>query len=209
MTLVTLSAAYGAGGSEVGPELARRLGVPFVDRAIPVTVAEQLDVPVEAVMKRDESLAPLLERWVGRFAPAAGAMGGAPSPEPMPGPSERSYVDATEDTIRWHAAAGKGVILGRAAAFILSDDDRALHVRLGGPAERRIAQAMRIEGIGADEARRRLERTDRAREAYVRHYYGADARDCRHYHLTLDSTALPLAACVELILVAASARDTR
>jgi cytidylate kinase len=209
MTLVTLSAAYGAGGSEVGPELARRLNVPFIDRAIPAAVAEHLEVPVEAALKRDESLAPFLERWVGRFAPAAGAMGGAPSPEPMPGPSERSYVEATEETIRRQAATGVGVILGRAAAVILREDARALHVRLDGPAERRVAQAMRLEEIDADEARRRLERTDHAREAYVKRFYGADARDCSLYHLTLDSTTIALDACVELILAAAASRGGR
>ena len=35
MTVVTISAAYGAGGSEIGPLVAEELGVPFVDRAIP------------------------------------------------------------------------------------------------------------------------------------------------------------------------------
>jgi Cytidylate kinase-like family len=30
--LVTISAAYGTGGSLVGPRLADRLGVPFLDR---------------------------------------------------------------------------------------------------------------------------------------------------------------------------------
>ena len=44
MSLVTLSATYGAGGSEVGPELAKRLGVPFVDRLIPSEVAARLAV---------------------------------------------------------------------------------------------------------------------------------------------------------------------
>jgi hypothetical protein len=32
VTLVTVAASYGAGGSRVGPELARRLGVPFRGR---------------------------------------------------------------------------------------------------------------------------------------------------------------------------------
>ena len=32
MTLVTISASYGAGGSRVAPALAERLGVPFLGR---------------------------------------------------------------------------------------------------------------------------------------------------------------------------------
>ena len=40
--LIALSAAYGAGGSIIGPALADRLGVPFLDRAIPLAVADRL-----------------------------------------------------------------------------------------------------------------------------------------------------------------------
>ena len=43
--LVTISAAYGAGGSLVGPRVAERLGVRFLDRASPVSVADHLEVP--------------------------------------------------------------------------------------------------------------------------------------------------------------------
>jgi len=206
MTLVTLSASYGAGGSQIGPALARRLDVPFVDRALPATVAARLDVPVEAALRRDESLAPALERWLGRFAPAAGAMTSAPSPEPMPGPSERSYVEATEDAIRELALRGEGVILGRAAAVVLRDDTGALHVRLDGPTELRAARAASFEGVDLDEARRRLDKADRAREAYVRHFYGADPADPRLYHLMIDSTAISLDAATEMIVAAVGGR---
>ena len=40
--LVTISASYGAGGSRIGPALAQRLGVEFLDRAIPTRVADRL-----------------------------------------------------------------------------------------------------------------------------------------------------------------------
>ena len=65
--LITLSASYGAGGNVVGPELATRLGVPFVDRAIPVKVAEDLDVTFEedvlddGVRRRQSELHPARE----------------------------------------------------------------------------------------------------------------------------------------------------
>jgi cytidylate kinase len=40
----------------------------------------------------------------------------------------------------------------------------------------------------------------------VQHFYRCDARDPAHYHLVIDSTAIPLDDCVELIVVAALAR---
>ena len=202
MTVVTLSAAYGAGGSRLGPKLADRLGVPFLDRAIPTAVADRLAVPLEEALARDQAIDGLLERMLVRLAPSGQVFGGALAPEVL---DDRPYLSATEAIIRERAADG-AVILGRGAALVLRDHPTALHVRLGGPRERRIEQAMRIQGIERREAERLLKETDRAREAYVKHFYKCDARDATQYHLVIDSTALELGACVEIILTAARAR---
>ena len=53
MGVVTLSAAYGAGGPEIGPAVAERLGLPFHDRVIPVKVAGRLGVPDAVFLGRD------------------------------------------------------------------------------------------------------------------------------------------------------------
>ena len=78
-------------------------------------------------------------------------------------------------------------MLGRAAAIVLRDRPGAVHVRLDGPGEALVFQAMQIDQIDEDEARRRQRNSDRARMDYVNHFYQADPR---HYHLVLKSTAL-------------------
>jgi hypothetical protein len=207
MTVVTLSASYGAGGSQVGPRLADRLGVAFLDRVIPTTVAERLAVPLDDALAHDDAVRSVLERLLMRFAPAAQAFSGTATPPELVG--ERSFLKTTEEVIREHAAAGSGVILGRAAAVVLSDTPRALHVRLDGPAERRLAQAITLEGVDRETAARHMRETDRAREAYVQQFYGVDARDATLYHMVIDSTALALDACVELIALATAVRGDR
>src|SRR5205085_7863267 len=150
-------------------------------------------------LAHDESLGDAIGRVASSFAllpELAGAMADA---ELL---AEEDYRRETERVVREHAAAG-AVVLGRAGAMILRDDPRALHARLDGPVERRVAQAMRIQGVDRATAERLLRESDRAREAYVRHFYEADPRDPAHYHLVLDSTTLPLDACVELIASAA------
>jgi cytidylate kinase len=194
MALITLSASYGSGGSRVGPELGTALDVPFLDRAIPSAVADHLHVSSDEVLAHDEAPSGLLARIRSSLAL---------SPEH----DEDTFRLETERVIHELARAGAGVVLGRAAAVVLRDDERALHVRLDGPVERRVAQAAALEDIGGDEARRRLERNDKAREGYVRHYYGVDARDPRLYHLVIDSTSIPLSACVDLVATAARARE--
>jgi Cytidylate kinase-like family len=205
MTVVTLSASYGAGGSQVGPRLADRLSVAFLDRVIPTTVAERLAVPLDDALAHDDAVRSVLERLLMRFAPAAQAFSGAATPPELV--DERSFLRATEEVIRERCAAGSGVVLGRAAAIVLRDAPGALHVRLDGPAERRLAQAMELEGIDRDTAARHMRATDRAREAYVQQFYGADARDPALYHVLIDSTVLALDACVELVALAAAARS--
>jgi cytidylate kinase len=194
MALITLSASYGSGGGRVGPELADALGVSFLDRAIPTSVADHLAVSPDEALAHDESPGGLLARIRSSLAL---------SPEH----DEDTFRLETERVLREQAATGKAVLLGRAAAVVLRDDERALHVRLDGPVERRVAQAALLEDIDFQEAERRLKRNDKAREGYVRHYYGADARDPRLYHLVIDSTAIPLDACVQVIALAARARE--
>ena len=202
MTLVTLSASYGAGGSKIGPELAAVLGVPFVDRAIPVAVAERMAVPLDEVLARDETQGSRLDRLLRDFAPAVQvyAGGGAMIPTAF---EEHGYRQTTEQVIKEHAARGEGVILGRAAAVVLLDDPRVLRVRVDGPAKARMQQAMAGEGIDQKTAKRRMKETDGARDAYIQHFYRRDSHDPTLYHLMLDSTAFTISACVELIAMAA------
>jgi cytidylate kinase len=203
MPVVTISASYGAGGSQIGPRLAERLGVAFLDRAIPTAVAERLAIPLADALAHDEAVRSVLERLLVHFAPAAQAFSGAsPPPELL---DERSYLRVTEQVIRERAADGM-VVLGRAAALVLRDEPGALHVRLDGPRERRVRQAMELEGVDRETAERHMQETDRARETYVRQFYDAEAGDPHLYHLVLDSTALTLDACVELIALATAAR---
>jgi cytidylate kinase len=181
------------------------LEAPLLDRVISVTVAERLAVSLDEELAAAESIGSLRHRLTFGVA-AARVIWGAPADTAAEMIDEQAYRRETERVIWELAAAGSGVVLGRAAAVVLRDDPRALHVRLDGPVARRIAQAMAGEGIDRQTAERRLAKTDRAREAYVAHLYRTDARDPGLYHLVIDSTVIPLDACVELVVQAARAR---
>src|SRR3954452_6340125 len=116
MKIVTISAAYGAGGAIVGPQLAERLGVQFLDRAIPSEVAARLAIPEAVSAARDEAIGSLLSRVALRLAPIGLAFGAEAAPDAV---DEEAYRRTTEDLIREHAASGDLVVLGRAAALVL------------------------------------------------------------------------------------------
>jgi hypothetical protein len=201
MTLVALSASYGAGGGRIGPALAEWLDVPFVDRAIPMAVAARLEVPLDAAAAHDEQVATSwLERLLGGFL---GGDVGLPLPTPADTVLPDDFRRATEEVLLRQAATGDGVILGRAAVVVLRDDPRAFRVRLDGPPHRRMRQAT-LQGVSEASAERSMRRLDRAHAAYVRHFYGVDVADPSLYHLVCDSTSITIEGCVELIALAAT-----
>jgi cytidylate kinase len=156
-------------------------------------------VPLDDALAHDESLGDAIGRLVSTFAllpELAGAMAQAGYV------AGEDYRRETERLIREHASAG-AVILGRAGAVILHDHPGAIHVRLDGPPEKRERQAMALEGLSAEDAQRLRKSGDRAREAYVRHFYGKDARDPALYHLVIDATALAPERIVDVIATAA------
>ena len=205
MTLVAISAAYGAGGSQIAPALAERLGVPFVDRAIPMAVADELDIAYDDAATLDRQLGlSWLERVLSGFV---GGDTGVPSPAPAGTITSDDFRRATEEALVNQAATGMGVILGRGAVIVLREDPRALRVRLDGPADRRLEQAMRLGNTDRDTAERAMKRLDRVHFDYAKHFYGVELRDLSLYHLVLDSTALPFETCVDLIAAAALQRS--
>lgn len=196
MPLVTLSASYGSGGSEVGPALARRLSVPFIDRAVSPELAHRL------AAAENESR---FWRLIRSISPAGGLTAGSihSASELDDRLTDRETLEAA---LREAAAAGDAVILGRAGALALRNDPRAVHVRLHGPHDSRIVRAMEIQGIDEATARQRLRETDRARERFVRDIYGLDPTDPALYTMVLDATVFGTKACVEIIATAALAR---
>jgi cytidylate kinase len=72
--------------------------------------------------------------------------------------------------------------------------------------EARVRQGAAEYGLDVESAARRLKTEDKARREYVRSVYGVDGEDPSLYHLVLDSTALALEVCVDVIVEAAIAR---
>jgi hypothetical protein len=204
MTVVALSAAYGARGAVIGPALAERLGVPFVDRALALRVAGELDVSVdEAISQWDEPpQRSFVERILSTFL---GIDTGAPVGPPPEIVSPDDFRRAAEKAVLEQAATGAGVILGRGAVAALRDDPDVLRVRLSGPADARLAYAMTASGLDEAAATAAMRRIDRYQADYLKEFYDVDIDAAALYHVALDATALDTDTCVELIEIAARA----
>jgi cytidylate kinase len=204
--VVTLAALYGAGGRTIGPRVADRLGVPFLDRAIPRSVAKRAGVPEEAVAEVDDEPR---SRWsevldaLGRAAPPTGAGGQVERLD-----LEERKLHAEIERFLANASRDGGVVLGRGGAVVLASVPGALHVYLGGNRGLRIERVMALNGVDRTTAAHRVEANDRARRDYVRSVYGIEGDDPALYHLMIDTISLGIDVCVDLI-VAASESFTR
>ncbi|MFC4060271.1 AAA family ATPase [Planomonospora corallina] len=204
--VVTLAALYGTGGDVIGPRVAQRLGVAFLDRAIPASVAARADVPQEVVAAVDERSRSRGQRLLALLA-------GAPSLTAGPAQDrwllEEGRIRAEIRRFVAEAARSGGVVLGRGGAIVLRETPQALHVHLGGPRQARVARVMETEGVDHATAERRVKSNDWARREYVSRAYSADGDDPALYHLMIDATAFDVNACVELIVTAAALHTPR
>jgi hypothetical protein len=193
--IITISARYGAGGSIVGPDVAAALGFPFFDRAVP----DDLKAPLPPEGAADERAAGL---W-GRVLHAFAHMPADPSSGMLPFASDAALRSSAEERLERFVAGDEGVVLGWASAVVITD---GFHVRLDGPPDARLHQAMSIDGhLGEAEARRQLKDTDRLRALYWRRLYGREFTDMDPYHLVIDSTAIDLDTVTAMITTGARA----
>jgi len=206
MGTVTIAATYGAGGSIIGPAVAKRLKLPFVDRAIPVGLAEKIHEPLVAALTDDSESGSAVGRLLNSALSFSGLFVGVPVAVEELGVVPD--VAHTELAIRRLADGGGAVILGRAGVFVLQGRPHVLHVRLDGDVEARRRAAMAHEGLDYKTAARKQQETDQARRAYIAHFYPRSGawEDASHYHLVLDSTAISIDVCVEIITRAAQDR---
>jgi cytidylate kinase len=184
--------------------VAERLGVRFLDRAIPAAVAERAGIHEDAMAEVDDEPQSLNDRLagiIGRATPPLGASGQVERLDLQ----ERQLRAEIEDFLADASRSG-GVVLGRGGAVVLASIPGALHVYLGGDRKARIQRVMDLGGIDQEAASRRLKANDRARRDYVRTAYGIDGDTPSLYHLMIDAIDLGVDVCVDLIVAASESR---
>ena len=203
--VVTVAALYGAGGTSVGPRVAERLGVQFLDRAIPSAVAERAGVSEAAVAEVDEAPQTRWDKLTGTLGRSSPPLGASAQVERLD--LEERRLRAEIEGFLADASRSGGVVLGRGGAVVLASVPGALHVHLGGAGSARVERVMELQGVDRETAVRLVRANDRARRDYVKSTYGIDGDNPSLYHLMIDSVSIGVDVCVELIIAAAQARS--
>lgn len=183
--VVTLYETYGSGATTVGNAVAAALGVRFIGQRVSSERLETADV------RDEDSFLTRILTTLGRSAPTnSGAVVGA------------ATAEAVVDNIRelTAAAAGGVVVVGRNATVILADVPTALHVKLDGPLEQRIARGAAEAGIDLAHARTRQAREDAARAEMSLRLHNWDPRLNDRFDLVINTGHVSLEVAAEMIL---------
>src|SRR5882757_1292998 len=195
MTVWTISAQEGTGGTRVAAALAAAAQVPLLDREALSVLAHELD---PAFPQLDE----LAERF-GRFTmlslSAALSVGSAEAFQEV---ELRHKLPDLGRAVLGEAARSSCVIYVPAAFAALSDHPSAIHVRLCAPLECRIASYQREHLVDRHCAEKALKREDHRMQAWVKSLYHVNIDDARRFSLVLDTSRFSPDRIVELLLAA-------
>jgi cytidylate kinase len=199
--VVTLFESYGSGGGYVSEKVAQALGIPLHAQAFS---SEEIE---DAMTRRENegTLTRVFGAMGGPYAAYAGLEG------PGVALAQRDNYELVIQNTRFvkEAALEGGVIMGRNGAFILSGWPGALHVRLDGPLEQRIARAAQESGIDRERAARRQKREDQVRADISIELYGWDPREVDRYDLVVNTGTMDLDTCADIIVQAARVKAGR
>lgn len=204
MAVLTVSRLYGSGGSEVAEKVAKALGWSLLDNAVVDAVAARMGLSAEEVQAREERVPSLVERLT-----AAMAMGSQEWVTPMAAakrPTDEQMIEVTHRVIEEAIARGPLVVVGRGTQEMLASREDTLHVFCYASRKALIARTIQREGVGAEEAARLVDETNKQRDQWVRLHWERDRRAHENYDLSVNTERLGIQGAVDLIIVAARMR---
>jgi cytidylate kinase len=224
MPVITVSNQFGAGGPEVAKELAKRLGVDYVDKEIIHRVALEVNVPEEEVEEFEAEHHNKLKSFFSTIFDLDALKKKAKVREDAL--SDARYDD--RDKIPYHyrvdgwidgdiykqmvikivSSLGQRravIVVGRGGQCILKENPRTLHVRFVAGFEDRVAWTAERRGMSTEQARDFVHKIDARSQDYLRFYFDCDPDQPTLYHITLNTSKLGLDRCADIL--EALARD--
>ena len=198
--IITISRQFGSGGRTIAKALAQKLGYDYYDKEIIEDVAEKTGFSKEIIAKRGEE-APGKSIFSYGFEAQA-------TPGIMNGMTMNDYIWTVQrKVIKDIADSGKPcVIVGRSADYILKDYDDVLNVYICADLECRKERIVKLYGENDKKPEKRLEEKDKKRAANHKHFTDLEWGYAPNYDICLNSSALGIDKCVEIISELAKAK---
>jgi cytidylate kinase len=175
----------GSGGTHIARKVANRLGWAHLDKEIIDRLVSEYGTPRVVLDAVDEKkvgwLTDMLNGWIEGH-----------------GFSQLAYVNRLGRLFNMAAKRGNVVIVGRGAKFLLPKST-GFSVRIIAPMDFRIEQIVQREGVSATEAKKRIQRSDADRRAFVNTYFHQDVADPHAHDLFINIKQVTPECAVQLI----------
>jgi cytidylate kinase len=193
--VITISREYGSGGRAIGKLAAENLGFAFYDKDIIKLAAQESGLAADYLTQADENISggSSLHFTIGDMFSY-----GSYSPDTMPMPDQIHVL--LSKVISDIANKEPCVIVGRSSNYILRNRDDCLHVFIHASKESKLRRIIDDFGVPEKYAEKELEKTERARASYYRHYSGLNWGLAKNFHISLDSGLFGLETCAEIVM---------
>lgn len=195
--VITISNQYGCGALTVVQLLGARLGYEVIDEQLPVVVAKRLQTSPQAVESAEDLGKSMSERMLRALESGTPEIAGAAGST-----FDEDCLREIQEAVRDYAARGRVIIVGRGANAILGGGREILRVYMHAPRDWRMRRLVEEHHVDERTALGEIDRIDRAREQYMRVYYGVQWRDAQNYDISLATSAFGLQRTAELIAAA-------
>jgi len=191
--IITISREFGSGGRTIGHKLAEALGIPFYDKELVDHIALESGFSPKYIEEHGEH-SPGKSFFSYAFAPQG-------VPGVMNGLSSADFLWNIQcNVILQLAEKGPCVIVGRNSDYILKDRKDVLHTYIHADRSFRADRIVRLYGESEKSPEVRLQEKDKRRRVNYQHYTGRTWGAAQNYDICLDSSALGIDACVDILL---------
>ena len=177
--VITIAREFGSGGHEIGEIIAKELGISFYDTKLIDLSAAESGLTPEYVKEHEQKLANnlLFDLYEQNYAYVN---------EEMP-PLDTLFMVQSK-VIRDICEKESCVTVGRCADYVVKNNPNCFNIFIHADKKFRIERIIKEYGIAADMAEKELERKDRDRTNYCKHYTHRIWGMASNYNLTIDSS---------------------
>lgn len=184
--IITISREVGSGGRAIGRKLAEKLGIHCYDAELIQRIVEKSGYPADYVKEKGED--------------AAGGRLSMFLVDRSMGPTHQDTLWKVQSQVITELADKEScVIVGRCADYILQARADCLTVYVHADFKKRLERIVKEYGEPEEKAEKWLKDKDKRRMSYYNYYTNKKWGEADNYHVCLDSGALGIDKCVEVL----------
>ena len=189
--IITIGRQIGSGGSEIGMEVAKRLGIQCYDRQLIEMACDygelDQDILAEAEEKRPNPFLYSVPRQMQNDKTGRGIA------------INDMVFNLQSEVIRRLAEKESCVIIGRCADYVLREQPGVTSIFIYADMDFREKHTIEKEYYAAKDAKKNIKRIDRERRDYFRYYTGKEWESLDNYDLMINTAAVGINGAVETI----------